>query len=217
MSNPNKSLKKNRVDFNKNESINYNHISDSPYDLFNSWLEEAFLVDKDNANAFVLSTVSKDSLPSSRVVLLRGLSNDGLIFFTNYNSHKSLELSNNNNVSVNFFWPELEKQVRIKGAVCKISDQESDDYFDSRPVDSQLGAILSNQSEDIPLGYDLSEKLVRLRSDLNNRKIDRPEYWGGYLIKANYFEFWQGRPSRLHDRLCYTFINGLWKKSRKSP
>ena len=192
-------------------------MPDSPFDLFKVWLDQAILIDSKNANAFVLSTVSIDGLPSSRVVLLRGLSNNGLTFFTNYKSHKSLNINNNNNVSINFFWPQLEKQVRITGIANKIHSSKSDAYFNSRPKKSQLGALLSHQSCEIPLDYDFSSKLSILEADYEDKKIHRPEYWGGYLIKANYFEFWQGRPSRLHDRLCYALINDLWEKSRKSP
>jgi len=216
MSNPKKDIKNIRIDYNKS-NINYSLMPDSPFDLFKVWLDQAILIDSKNANAFVLSTVSIDGLPSSRVVLLRGLSNNGLTFFTNYKSHKSLNINNNNNVSINFFWPQLEKQVRITGIANKIHSSKSDAYFNSRPKKSQLGALLSHQSCEIPLDYDFSSKLSILEADYEDKKIHRPEYWGGYLIKANYFEFWQGRPSRLHDRLCYALINDLWEKSRKSP
>ena len=144
MSNPKKNIENIRVDYNKS-IIDYNQMPDSPFELFKLWLYKAILVDNDNANAFVLSTVSSKGLPSSRVVLLRGLDNNGLTFFTNYNSCKSLNIDVNNNVSINFFWPQLEKQVRILGIASKISSDESDIYFNSRPKQSQLGALLSNQ------------------------------------------------------------------------
>lgn len=216
MSNPKKNIENIRVDYNKS-NIDYNQMPDSPFELFKFWLDKAILVDNENANAFVLSTVSSNSLPSSRVVLLRGLDNNGLTFFTNYNSSKSLDIDINNNVSINFFWPQLEKQVRILGSASKISSDESDIYFNSRPKHSQLGALLSNQSTEISLDHDYSNHLSKLEAEHANKKVIRPKYWGGYRVMPEYFEFWQGRPSRLHDRLCYSYKNNSWLKTRKSP
>lgn len=216
MSNPKKNIENIRVDYNKS-NIDYNQMPDSPFELFKFWLDKAILVDNENANAFVLSTVSSNSLPSSRVVLLRGLDNNGLTFFTNYNSSKSLDIDINNNVSINFFWPQLEKQVRILGSASKISSDESDIYFNSRPKHSQLGALLSNQSTEISLEHDYANHLSKLEAEHVNKKVIRPKYWGGYRVKPEYFEFWQGRPSRLHDRLCYSYKNNSWLKTRKSP
>ena len=216
MSNPKKNIENIRVDYNKS-NIDYNQMPDSPFELFKFWLDKAILVDNENANAFVLSTVSSNGLPSSRVVLLRGLDNNGLTFFTNYNSSKSLDIDINNNVSINFFWPQLEKQVRILGSASKISSDESDIYFNSRPKHSQLGALLSNQSTEISLDHDYTNHLSKLEAEHVNKKVIRPKYWGGYRVKPEYFEFWQGRPSRLHDRLCYSYKNNSWLKTRKSP
>ena len=216
MSNPKKNIENIRVDYNKS-NIDYNQMPDSPFELFKFWLDKAILVDNENANAFVLSTVSSNSLPSSRVVLLRGLDNNGLTFFTNYNSCKSLNIDVNNNVSINFFWPQLEKQVRILGIASKISPDESDIYFNSRPKQSQLGALLSNQSTEISLDHDYTNHLFKLEAEHVNKEVIRPKYWGGYVVKPEYFEFWQGRPSRLHDRLCYSYENDSWLKTRKAP
>jgi len=216
MSNPKKNIENIRVDYNKS-IIDYNQMPDSPFELFKLWLDKAILVDNDNANAFVLSTVSSKGLPSSRVVLLRGLDNNGLTFFTNYNSCKSLNIDVNNNVSINFFWPQLEKQVRILGIASKISPDESDIYFNSRPKQSQLGTLLSNQSTEIPLNHDYTNHLTKLELEHENKEVIRPKYWGGYIVKPEYFEFWQGRPSRLHDRLCYSYENDSWLKTRKAP
>jgi|TARA_B110000240_G_scaffold18942_1_gene19295 pyridoxamine 5'-phosphate oxidase len=216
MSNPKKNIENIRVDYNKS-IIDYNQMPDSPFELFKLWLDKAILVDNDNANAFVLSTVSSKGLPSSRVVLLRGLDNNGLTFFTNYNSCKSLNIDVNNNVSINFFWPQLEKQVRILGIASKISPDESDIYFNSRPKQSQLGALLSNQSTEISLDHDYTNHLFKLEAEHVNKEVIRPKYWGGYVVKPEYFEFWQGRPSRLHDRLCYSYENDSWLKTRKAP
>ena len=217
MSNPKKNIKNVRVDY-KKSNIDFSSVtSSSPFDLFNIWIKQAFEVDKNNANAFVLSTVSKDLIPSSRVVLLRGFTEDGLVFFTNYNSQKSNDISVNSNVSANFFWPQLEKQIRISGTASKINKEKSDEYFSNRPIESKLGAIISSQSSVIPLDYDFIAKIEEYKSNNSSTSIIRPENWGGFIIKINLFEFWQGRPSRLHDRLCYNLENGKWKVNRKSP
>jgi pyridoxamine 5'-phosphate oxidase len=216
MSNPKKNIKNVRVDY-KKSNIDFSSVTSSPFDLFSIWIKQAFAVDKDNANAFVLSTVSKDLIPSSRVVLLRGFTEDGLVFFTNYNSQKSNDISVNSNVSANFFWPQLEKQIRISGTASKINKEKSDKYFNNRPLESKLGAIISNQSSVIPLDYDFIAKIEEYKSNNSSSSIIRPENWGGFIIKINLFEFWQGRPSRLHDRLCYNLENGKWKVNRKSP
>ena len=216
MSNPKKSIKNVRVAY-KKSNIDFLSADSSPYDLFNVWIKQAFEVDKDNANAFVLSTVSKDLIPSSRVVLLRGFTEEGLVFFTNYDSQKSKDILVNNNVTANFFWPQLEKQIRISGTASKLQKEKSDEYFNNRPLESKLGAIISNQSSIIPLDYDFSAKIEEYKSNNTSSSIIRPENWGGFIIKVNLFEFWQGRPSRLHDRLCYNLESGRWKISRKSP
>ena len=216
MSNPKKNIENVRVDYDKS-LIDFKSIDKSPFDLFNKWIEQAFLIDKDNANAFVLSTVSNTMIPSSRVVLMRGFSEKGLVFYTNYDSNKSKDILSNNNVSVNFFWPQLEKQIRIIGKVERISAKESDEYFNNRPLESKFGAIISDQSAEISLDYDFSKKLNVLKTENKTTSPKRPNNWGGFRVVITYFEFWQGRPSRLHDRLCYTLDRSEWKISRKSP
>ena len=216
MSNPKKNIENIRIDYDKSK-IDFNSINTSPFNLFNSWMTQAFQADKENANAFVLSTVSHETAPSSRVVLMRGFSEKGLVFYTNYNSQKSTEIMSNNNVSANFFWPQLEKQIRIIGNAEKISKEESDKYFNSRPLESKIGAIISNQSSTISLDHNFEKEKEKLQSQSNSNSPKRPENWGGFIIKINHFEFWQGRPSRLHDRLCYTLENNQWVISRKSP
>ena len=216
MSNPKKSIKNIRVDYDKS-LIDFEYFDNCPFNLFNNWIEQAFEVDQDNANAFVLSTVSEDLIPTSRVVLMRDFNKEGLVFYTNYDSQKAKDILVNNNVSANFFWPQLEKQIRIIGTVKKNSEKESDRYFNSRPFESKLGAMISNQSSEIPLDYNFTKKLDELKDNLSSDMINRPKNWGGFIIKITYFEFWQGRPSRLHDRLCYSLEDDNWVISRKSP
>ena len=216
MSNPKKNIKNIRIDYSKS-SIDFNNIIDSPFELFKSWLDLALEIDPENANAFVLSTVSSKNNPSSRVVLLRGILEKSFVFYTNYSSAKAKDLDENNNVSLNFFWPYLEKQVRIKGVVSKLSDLESDTYFKSRPISSQLGAHSSKQSSSLPLNFSFDKIVNSLEEKYKNKDVGRPVFWGGYMIEISYFEFWQGRPSRLHDRLCYTLVDGVWTIERLSP
>ena len=216
MSNAKKNIKNIRIDYDKS-LIDFNNIIDSPFDFLNDWINDALAIDPDNANAFVLSTVSKSLIPSSRVVLLRGISEKGLVFYTNYNSDKSKDIFENDNVCINFFWPFLEKQVRVQGKISKISSLESDNYFNSRPKSSQLGALASDQSSNIPLDFSFDRKINLLKDKYKESSVDRPKYWGGYIIIPSTFEFWQGRPSRLHDRLCYKLEQNNWVVERKSP
>ena len=185
--------------------------------MFNDWFEMALESDKDNAISFVLSTVSSENIPSSRVVLLRGVDENGFTFFTNYESEKSKDIEVNNIVSANFFWEKLEKQVRITGKAIKISESDSDKYFSSRPRDSQLGAWSSNQSSIIDVYYKLMSKMDEFKEIFKGKEVERPLYWGGYCIEPEKVEFWQGRPSRLHDRLLFTKEKTIWKKERLAP
>jgi pyridoxamine 5'-phosphate oxidase len=164
-----------------------------------------------------VSTVSKEGKPSSRIVLLRNFSENGFVFYTNYNSKKGNDISENNSAAINFFWPQLERQIRIEGKLQKVDSKISDEYFASRPHDSQLGAWASNQSEVLKNRQELEEKFAALEKKFAGINVPRPEHWGGYCLVPDSIEFWQGRPSRIHDRIKFTTVNNEWKIERLSP
>ena len=201
----------------KRSKIDFKNLKDCPIEYFLEWFQEALKIDKNEANACVLSTVSSDNMPSSRIVLLKAVNEKGFTFFTNYKSNKSADIDENPNVALNFYWPKLERQVRISGVAKKISPKDSDDYFKSRPRESQMGAWLSNQSTSISLYYNFMNTLDTLESKFKGKEVERPLYWGGYCIMPNRIEFWQGRPSRLHDRLLYESDGESWNKKRLAP
>ena len=209
-------LKNLRLNY-KKSSIDFKNLEDNPISFFLKWFDDTLKVNKDEANACVLSTVSVENKPSSRVVLLKSVNEKGFTFFTNYKSDKSLDIQNNPNVSLNFYWPELERQVRITGIAEQISPKDSDEYFKNRPRESQMGAWLSHQSTSIGLYYDFMDTLNKLESTFKGKDIERPLHWGGYCIIPSKIEFWQGRPSRLHDRLLYEFDENIWNKKRLAP
>ena len=209
-------IKNIREDFKKSK-IDFNTIPDHPLELFNAWFEMALENDKDNAIAFALSTISDLNIPSSRIVLLRGVSEKGFTFFTNYKSRKAKDIENNKMVSANFYWEKLEKQVRITGKAIKISAKESDEYFSERPRESQLGALASKQSSVINLYYKLMNKVDEFEGIFKGKNVERPLHWGGYCIIPESVEFWQGRPFRLHDRLIFKKEKDNWKKERLAP
>lgn len=189
----------------------------NPTQLFQKWYKEAFERNCAEPHAMVISTCVNNR-PSSRTVYMKELVEEGLIFYTNYESRKGKEIDQNPNVSVIFYWDCLERQVRIEGKAIKAPSEMSDDYFASRPRKSQLGAWASRQSESIAERSEL-EKAVE---EIENRfkgvvKIPRPDFWGGYLIQPIYFEFWQGRPGRLHDRICFSKTENKWNTSRINP
>ncbi|WP_114789742.1 pyridoxamine 5'-phosphate oxidase [Niabella yanshanensis] len=188
-------------------------------DQFQHWWNEATHAELTEVNAMTLATASADGLPDARIVLLKDFSSKGFTFFTNYESRKGQELAQNPRACLVFFWKELERQVRITGNVAKISKADSETYFFSRPVGSQLGAWASRQSQVLPNREFLAEKLSTLESEVNaGKSFGKPDYWGGYIVQPSSIEFWQGRPSRLHDRLLYTLqADGGWKIERLSP
>jgi pyridoxamine 5'-phosphate oxidase len=187
----------------------------NPFSQFDAWYKEAHDIGGFEANAMVLSTVSTVGFPSSRMVLLKEYSNAGFVFFSNYNSRKGMELASNKQVSILFFYEQLQRQIRIEGQVEKLSNQENDDYFYSRPLESQYGAMVSPQSRVIDNKEALEDAVKELIK--SNKKPQRPASWGGYIVKAINFEFWQGRPNRLHDRICYELNNKIWHKIQIAP
>tara|TARA_Y200000002_G_scaffold106949_1_gene87394 strand:+ start:3904 stop:4536 length:633 start_codon:yes stop_codon:yes gene_type:complete len=209
-----KSIKDLRTDYQKSE-LNVNDLTEEPITLFQQWLSQAITYSND-ANAFVLSTVNSNGVPSSRVLLLRDATEKGFSFFTNYSSRKSQEIEVNPNVCMNFFWPEMERQVRINGSISRLSEQESDDYFNSRPYESRIGAWCSPQSQVIKSREVLVNKIQELKKKYPN-EVPRPENWGGYTIVPNEIEFWQGRASRLHDRFLYNKEGENWTINRLAP
>jgi pyridoxamine 5'-phosphate oxidase len=190
----------------------------NPMDQFGHWWEEAIASNIDEVNAFVLSTIATDGAPASRVVLLKNLTPDGFVFYTNYESDKASEIDAHPFVAMNFFWKELERQVRIKGTIKKVSTKQSEEYFHSRPIDSQLGAWSSPQSKVIPNRAYLEQLVQENKQKFKDGNIPLPPYWGGYIVHPTSIEFWQGRSSRLHDRLKYILEeNHSWTKIRLAP
>jgi pyridoxamine 5'-phosphate oxidase len=200
----------------KLQTLNEVDVNANPLLQFQKWFEEAVAADIVEVNAFQLATASANGVPSVRTVLLKGLKDDKFIFYTNYNSQKGTELAENPRASALFFYKELERQIRITGIVNKISTEDSDAYFYSRPKSSQIGAIASPQSEIIESRAWLEEREAAISA--NSKDISRPEHWGGYAIQPVTMEFWQGRPSRLHDRILYTLqSDGSWSTVRLAP
>ena len=200
------------------DKLSMNDIGDNPIDFFMKWFKEAENSDQIiEPNAMTISTVDENSSPSSRVVLLKQIKERSLIFFTNYNSNKGKSLDKNENICASFYWPPLERQVIIKGNAKKISSVESEDYFNSRPFESQAAAIISNQSEDIDSYESLLEKYNSFIEQNKNTKLKRPNNWGGIEIFINQIEFWQGRKNRLHNRVLCNFQKDAWEYKLLSP
>lgn len=205
-----------RKDYAKH-SLEEQDCPESPIDLLHAWIHEA-MESGEEANAMTLSTVNAQGTPSSRIVLIRGLEKEGLTFFTNYASKKGSDIGENPNVAINFFWPWLERQVRIEGKAEKLPREESDRYFASRPRESQIGAWASEQSGVLATRGMLDELIAGVTKRFEGVDVPRPPHWGGYLVRPRYVEFWQGRPNRLHDRIAYSLVTAdTWERHRLFP
>lgn len=189
----------------------------NPIEMLNLWLDNAIEAKALEPTAMTVSTVSTNGRPSSRVVLLKHLTDEGLEFFTNYDSKKGIEISENGYVAINFIWHELERQVRIEGIASKLSEEQSVAYFNMRPRSTRIGAWASPQSHVIKNREYLDNQVEKYTKAFDNKEIPKPLHWGGYIIKPELFEFWQGRSNRLHDRLQYTKVNEGWKIERLAP
>jgi pyridoxamine 5'-phosphate oxidase len=199
-------------------SLDESEIDPYPLAQFGKWWQEAIHSEIDEANAMTLATSTPDGHPSARIVLLKSFDEDGFLFFTNYESRKGQELAQNPHVTLLFFWRELERQVRIEGTVSKAPVAISNEYYNSRPLGSRIGAIASPQSKVIPGRSFLEEQVDQVAAKYQQEAPQRPDYWGGYVVKPQVIEFWQGRSSRLHDRILYTLTaGGSWKIERLAP
>jgi pyridoxamine 5'-phosphate oxidase len=197
--------------------LDESNVNSNPIGQFSEWMQEAIDGDLLDVNAMALATADKNGAPSARIVLLKSIDKKGLVFFTNYESNKGKDLVENPKASVVFFWKELERQVRVTGTVEKISKKESEEYFKSRPYESQISAWASNQSSEVKNRKALEEKFEEFKKKYPVKKVPLPDFWGGYRINPDRFEFWQGRPNRLHDRIVYIKERGKWKIVRLAP
>lgn len=199
------------------QSLSEADVKQDPIEQFGKWWDEAIASAIDEVNAMTLATVNKEGKPDARIVLLKGYDEQGFVFFTNYQSSKGQQLFTSPFATLVFFWKELERQVRIEGTCEKVSEQESDAYFHSRPEGSRLGAWASPQSSIIESRHLIEKNLEQLQDQYKNSAIPRPPHWGGYRVVPTAIEFWQGRSSRLHDRIKYSKENNEWKIVRLAP
>lgn len=206
-----------RYDFSK-QTLEESEIDKNPFIQFEHWFKDAVSSNVLSPNAMVLATTTPEGKPSARVMLLRDFTEKGFVFYTNYNSHKGIQLACNPYAAITFFWAELERQVRIEGIIEKQSEAESDDYFSIRPDGSKLGAWSSQQSEPVTNRAILEKNFKDIQSRFKGQAIPRPSFWGGYYLMPTLFEFWQGRPNRMHDRIVYLLQeNKNWHIERLSP
>jgi pyridoxamine 5'-phosphate oxidase len=205
-----------RTDY-KLKTLTEQEVQKHPIDQFSQWWQEALAAKIDEVNAMTLATASPTGIPDARIVLLKEYDAHGFVFFTNYTSTKGQQLEENPHATLVFFWKELERQVRINGHVERVSDEESDQYYNSRPEGSRIGAWASPQSQVIESREWLEEQDQKFREIFTSNPIMRPPHWGGYRVRPVRMEFWQGRPSRLHDRLCYIHQQGSWIIERLAP
>lgn len=201
----------------RSASLSENDVNGNPILQFKKWFKDAVDAQLYEPNVMTLATCDRFGKPSARIVLLKDIDEDGFVFYTNYESKKGTDIVENPQAALVFFWPELERQVRIEGMVSKVTEQTSSDYFHSRPVESQIGAAASPQSKVISDRESLERKVEELTTQYIGQEIPRPLHWGGYLVEPTHIEFWQGRPSRLHDRIVYDFVEGSWIINRLAP
>lgn len=205
-----------RIDYTLNNPLDPEDLPNNPFELFEGWYKVALDRVKKDPNAMVLSTFDGIQ-PRGRVVLLKSLDERGFTYFTNYESDKVQETERFPNASITFFWPELERQVRVEGLVEKVSNEESDDYFNNRPLGSRLGAWASPQSRELKNRQELIDRVDNFNKKFEGKVISRPEHWGGLRLVPTYFEFWQGQSSRLHDRIIFEKSESNWIKKRLAP
>ena len=196
--------------------LDENNVDKNPFEQFQLWMKEAIDAEILDPNAMALATADKSGTPSARIVLLKNIDEKGLTFYTNYTSKKSSDLLENPKASVVFFWKELERQLRVTGSVEKVSKEESEEYFKSRPYDSKIGAWASKQSREVPDRKSLEASFEEYKNKFPG-EVPLPDFWGGFRIVPERFEFWQGRPGRLHDRVVYLKENDSWKIVRLAP
>lgn len=209
-------IKKLREDFVKGHLLETD-VSPNPFAQFEIWLGQAVDAKIPEVQAVNLCTVSSEGKPSSRIVYMREFENGKLWFYSNYNSRKAKHMENNPNVCLTFFWPDLERQIRLEGTVTKCNKSYSDNYFNNRPRESKVGSWSSNQSSVLKSRKELEDLVADFTKNFEGKEVPRPEFWGGWEFTPNYYEFWQGRKSRLHDRISYTLENSNWKIERLAP
>ena len=192
-------------------------LESNPFDQFHKWFKDAVSAELPLPNAMTLATVKQDQTPAARVVLLKELDQRGFVFYTNYQSAKAEELEYQNKASLVFWWISQERQVRIEGFTEKVTESESEAYFATRPRESQLSAWASDQSKPVSDRPELETKMTKMRSNFSDQSVPKPKEWGGYRLIPSFFEFWQGREDRLHDRICYLMDSDQWKIQRLSP
>ena len=209
-------VKKIRVEY-EDKPLNIEDLHTNPLEQFNIWFQIAIDAEVNEANAMAISTISKEGTPRSRYVLFKDIVEDQLVFYSDYESSKGQEMEQNPNISGLFFWPELHRQIRLEGIVSKTSDEVSDSYFASRPRGAQLSASASSQSSEIEGRETVEDRIKELEKEFDGKDIPRPDNWGGYAIDISFWEFWQGRRSRTHDRFIYVKNDNSWEITRLSP